>query len=258
VTGASLGRVMIEIDGEGPTILFIHGLGGTSNSFQALLSALDGFRCVRPDLPGSGRSPTPAGKLTMDGFVETIGEVIRVIGAAPVHLVAHSMGTTVCLHLAATMPEWVTSLTLFGPIHEPSDGARQRLKDRARAARQEGMIGIADAVAGGLSSATKSASPLLVPLLRESHMRQDAEGFAQTCEALADAQPADLRLLRCPTLLVTGDEDTVAPPSAVQAIADKVRGATAKVLERCGHWTPVERPQDCARMLSEHVRARRA
>jgi 3-oxoadipate enol-lactonase len=120
------------------------------------------------------------------------------------------------------------------------------------------MIGIAAAVAGGLPSATKSASPLVVPLLRESHMRQDAEGFAQTCEALADAQPADLRLLRCPTLLVTGDEDTVAPPSVVQAIADKVKGATVKVLERCGHWTPVERPQDCARLLSEHARARRA
>jgi pimeloyl-ACP methyl ester carboxylesterase len=248
---------MIEIDGEGPTILFVHGLGGTSNSFQALLGALDGFRCVRPDLPGSGRSPTPAGKLTMDGFVETIGEVIRVIGAAPVHLVAHSMGTTVCQHLAAKMPEWVTSLTLFGPIHEPSDTARQRLKDRARAARQEGMIGIADAVAGGLPSATKRASPLVVPFLRESHMRQDAEGFAQSCEALADAQAADLRLLRCPMLLVTGDEDTVAPPSIAQAIADKVEGATVKVLERCGHWTPVERPQDCARLLSEHVRGTR-
>ena len=249
---------MIEIDGEGPTILFVHGLGGTSNSFQALLGTLDGFRCVRPDLPGSGRSPTPAGKLTLDGFVETIGEVIRVIGAAPVHLVAHSMGATVCQHVAAKMPEWVTSLTLFGPIYEPSDTARQRLKDRARAARQEGMIGIADAVAGGLSSATKRASPLVVPFLRESHMRQDAEGFAQSCEALADAQAADLRLLRCPTLLVTGDEDTVAPPSIAQAIADKVKGATVKVLERCGHWTPVERPQDCARLLSEHVRARGA
>jgi 3-oxoadipate enol-lactonase len=256
VTGVTLGRVMIEVDGEGPTVLFVHGLGGTSNSFQALLGALDGFRCMRPDLPGSGRSPTPFGKLTMDGFVETVGEIIRVIGTAPVHLIGHSMGTTVCQHVAVKMPEWVTSLTLFGPIHEVSDAARQRLKDRARAARQDGMIGIADAaVAGGLSSATRTTVPLVVPFLRESHMRQDAEGFAQSCEALAEAQGADLRLVRCSTLLITGDEDTVAPPSAAQAIADKIKGATLKVLERCGHWTPVERPQDCARLLSEHVRA---
>jgi 3-oxoadipate enol-lactonase len=249
---------MMEIDGEGPTILFVHGLGGTSNSFQALLDALSGFRCVRPDLPGSGRSATPFGKLTVDGFVNTIGEIIRVIGASPVHLVAHSMGALLCQHVAAQMPERVSSLTLFGPILEPSEESRERLKARARAARQDGMIAIADAaVAGGVSSATRAASPLVAPFLRESHMRQDPEGFAQTCEALAGAHAADLRFVRCPTLLVTGDEDTVAPPSAAQAIADKVKGATVKILERCGHWTPVERPKDCARLLSEHIRAQR-
>jgi 3-oxoadipate enol-lactonase len=256
MTSAALGRIMMEIEGDGPTILFLHGLGGTSNSFQALLGALGGFRCVRPDLPGSGRSPAPFGKLTMDGLVETAGEIVRSIGAAPVHLVGHSMGALVCQHLAARMPEWVTGMTLFGPILAPPDAARQRLKDRARTARQDGMVAIADAALGALSSATKAASPLAAPLLRESHMRQEAEGFAQTCEALAEAQAADLRLVNCPTLLVTGDEDSVAPPGMVTAIADKIKGSAVKVLERCGHWTPIERPQDCARLLSEHVRAR--
>jgi 3-oxoadipate enol-lactonase len=258
MTGAAVGRVMMEIDGEGPPVLFVHGLGGTSNSFLLLLDALSGFRCVRPDLPGSGRSLTPFGKLTIEGFVDTIGEIIRIISTAPVHLVAHSMGTLICQHVAAQMPERVSSLTLFGPILEPSDDTRRRLKDRARAVRQDGMIGIADdAVAGGLSSATRTHSPLVAPFLRESHMRQDPDGFAQTCEALAEGRRADLRFVRCPTLLVTGDEDAVAPPSMAQAIADKLKGATVKILERCGHWTPLERPQDCARLLSEHVRAQR-
>jgi 3-oxoadipate enol-lactonase len=256
LTGVALGQVKIEVDGEGTAVLFVHGLGGTSNSFQMLLGALAGFRCVRPDLPGSGRSPRPFGALTMAGFVETVGDIVRRIAGGPVHLVGHSMGTLVCQHLAAGMPEWVKSLTLFGPILEPPEPARQRLRDRARTARQDGLIGIADAAAGGLSSATKAANPLAALFLRESHMRQDAEGFAQTCEALAGAQAADLRLIRCPTLLITGDEDSVAPASMAQAIADKVHGAAVvRVLERCGHWTPVERPQDCARLLSEHVRA---
>ena len=246
---------MIEIDGDGPSIIFVHGLGGTSNSFQMLLGALSGFRCLRPDLPGSGRSLTPFGKLTIATFVEAVAEVLRTVGAAPVHLVGHSMGTLVCQHLAAQAPETIKSLTLFGPILEPPDPARQRLKDRARAARQDGMIAIADAAATSLSSSTRSANPLAGPFVRESHMRQDPEGFAQSCEALAEAQAADLRFLRCPTLLITGDEDAVAPPSMAQAIADKVKGSKVRVLDHCGHWTPFERPQDCARLLSEHLRA---
>src|ERR1700691_2206630 len=164
---------MIEIDGAGPAIVFVHGLGGTSNSFQMLLGALAGFRCVRPDLPGSGRSPRPFQELTMEVFVEAIFDVVQKVGGGPAHLVGHSMGTLVGLHLAAQRPEWVKSLTLFGPIVEPSDAARQRLRDRARAARQDGMIGIADAAGStGVSSTSSSANPLLAPFLRESHMRQ--------------------------------------------------------------------------------------
>lgn len=255
MTDAALGQVRIEVDGEGPAILFVHGLGGTSNSFQMLLGAFPGFRSLRPDLPGSGRSPTPFGALTMGGFVETIGDIVRKIAGGPVHLVGHSMGALICQHLAALMPESVTGMTLFGPIFEPSEAARQRLRDRAGMARREGLVAIADAAMGALSSAARAANPLAGPFVRESHMRQDSEGFAQSCEALADSHAADLRLVRCPTLLVTGAEDSVAPPSAAQAIADRLRGSAVKVLEHCGHWTPVERPEDCARLLGEHVRA---
>ena len=63
------------------------------------------------------------------------------------------------------------------------------------------MIAIADAVAAaGLSSSTKIDNPVVEAFVRESHLRQDPEGFAQSCEALASAKGADLRLLRCPTL----------------------------------------------------------
>jgi 3-oxoadipate enol-lactonase len=113
-------------------------------------------------------------------------------------------------------------------------------------------------VASGLSSTSRSANPLLAAFVRESHMRQDPEGFAQSCEALASAEGADLRGLRGPMLIVTGDEDAVAPPSVAQALADKVKGAKLKVLEHCGHWTPLERPADCARLLAEHLRAQGA
>jgi 3-oxoadipate enol-lactonase len=118
------------------------------------------------------------------------------------------------------------------------------------------MLAIADAALDGLSSATKAANPLAGPFLRESHMRQDAEGFAQTCEALAEAHAADLRLVRCPALLVTGEEDSVAPPGMAHMIADRLKGARVRIVERCGHWTPIERPQECGRLLSEQLRAR--
>ncbi|MFO1037930.1 MAG: alpha/beta hydrolase [Geminicoccaceae bacterium] len=256
MTSLAVGRIQVESDGEGPAILFVHGLGGTSNSFQPLLGALGGFRCVRPDLPGSGRSPAPPEKLTIEGFARTVADVARAAGAAPAHLVGHSMGTLVCQHLAAALPDQVRSLTLFGPILEPPDAARERIRGRAAIAREQGMVPVADAVAdAGLASSTKASNPIAAAFVRESHMRQDAESFARTCVALAEAKAADLRLVRCPTLVVTGEEDAVGPPSMAQMIVDRIKGAKLKLLDRCGHWTPIERPQDCARLLSDFLRS---
>jgi pimeloyl-ACP methyl ester carboxylesterase len=257
VTSVSVGQTVVDVDGDGTPVVLVHGLGGTSNSFEALLGALGGHRCLRPDLPGSGRSALPFGTLSLDGLVEAIETVVRTLGADQAHYVGHSMGTLVCQHLAARRPELVKSLVLFGPILEPPDPARQRLRDRAALARREGMAPIADAIAaGGIASSSKLSQPLAAAFIRESHLRQSAEGFAQTCEALAGAVAADHRFIHTPTLLVTGDEDQVAPPSMARAIAERLKSAKVKILDHCGHWTPIERVQDCARLLADFLKER--
>ena len=118
------------------------------------------------------------------------------------------------------------------------------------------MIAIADPVtAAGLSSSTKIDNPAVEAFVRESHLRQDPEGFAESCEALASAKGADLRLINCPTLIVTGEEDPIAPPGAARGLAERIKGAKLKTLPRCGHWTQIEQPKECARLASEHIRA---
>lgn len=255
MTGVTVGSMQLEVDGDGAPVVFVHGLGATSSSFHPLLGAFVGFRCIRPDLPGSGRSPRPYEALTITALAAAVLDVLKRVAGAPAHVVGHSMGTLIAQHVAAGAPEAVASLTLFGPISEPADAARERLRDRARLVRQDGMIGVADAVASaGLSSSTKEANPLAHAFVRELHLRQEAEGFAQSCEALAGAKAADIRAIRCPTLLVTGEDDGVAPPTVAQALADRIRGARLKVLSRCGHWTPLEQPKECSRLATDHIR----
>ena len=255
MTSIQVGGMAIDSEGEGPAIVMVHGLGGTSNSFQAIMPALAGFRVVRPDLPGAGRSPTPAQKITVGLLVEAVAQAARHLGVSRAHVVGHSFGTLIAQHMAARHPDRVASLTLFGPILEVQDAARERLRTRAAAARHEGMSAVADHLIGSaLASATTNDNPVAVAFVRESHMRQNAEGFARSCEALEQAERADHRLIDCPTLIVTGDEDAIGPPSIAQEIADKIGGVKTVILNRCGHWTPIEKSRECGKLLAEFVR----
>lgn len=257
-------RVAVEDEGDGDAVVCVHGLGGSSNTFTPLMPALARHRVVRIDLPGSGRSQRAEGALSIARYVDCVQSACVRLNVARAHFVGHSMGTIVLQHLAVAAPKLVRSLALFGPLIAPPDAARTAIRARAAKARGgvAGMHEIAAALLNAAISAdTRARLPLAVSFVRESLMRQDGDAYARSCEALADAQGAAVDAIAAPVLLVTGDADAVAPPQAVRALADKLHGASSVrvvVLPRCGHWTPVERPDECQRELRDFLGAIRS
>jgi pimeloyl-ACP methyl ester carboxylesterase len=255
-------RVAAEDEGEGDPVVCVHGLGGSANTWTAMMPALSRHRVLRIELPGSARSGRAEGALSIERFVEAVGRLMDRLGLSTAHWLGHSLGTIVCQHAAARWPARVRSLALFGPLLAPSDPARQGLRSRADRLRAEGLAGMHEVaqqlVASALSTETRQRVPLAVACVRDTLARSDPEGYARTCEALADAQPAAVDRIQAPVLLVTGDEDTVAPPQAVRAMAERLHAAASVrtvVLPRCGHWAPLERPQDCAALWLDFMAA---
>jgi pimeloyl-ACP methyl ester carboxylesterase len=257
-------RMAVELDGDGEAVLMLHGLGGTSNTWSALAPWIARYRRIRPDLPGSGRSDRVEGALSLERFVAAALRVLGAAGAAKAHVVAHSMGTIVAQHLAALHPAVVKSLALFGPLLAPPEPARAAIRargDKARSGGAAAMAEIADAlVQASTAGQTKSRRHAAVAFVRESLMRQPPDGYARSCEALAAMQAADTARIACPTLLVTGDEDGVAPPQSVRQMRDKLaetnRSVQLEVLRGCGHWTPIEMPEACGELLGRFLSRR--
>jgi len=250
-------RMAVDICGEGEPVLMLHGLGGTSNTFTPVLAAFARQRTIRFDLPGSGRSHRVEGPLSLELFVNRALRIMQQIGVERAHVVAHSMGTIIATHLAASEPGRVESLALFGPLLAPPEPARASIRARAAKAREGDMQPIADALLQtSISAETRARRPTAVAFVRESLMRQDPEGYARSCEALAEMVPADTSRIECPTLLVTGDEDVVAPPQAVRMMSERIAGSRVEVLRGCGHWTPVEKPEACVGLLKRFFERR--
>jgi pimeloyl-ACP methyl ester carboxylesterase len=243
----------VEVEGEGAPVVCVHGLGGTSNNWSPVMRAMRGRRVVRIDLPGSGRSSGVPGELSIERMAVAVIAVCQQLGIASAAFVGHSMGTIVCQHVATRQPALVNSMALFGPLACPPEAARPNIRARAEKARSGGTVAmqeIADVIVQGATSAsTREALPVAAALVRESLMRQDAQGYARSCEALAAAQSAALEDITVPVLLVTGDEDSVAPPGTVNEMARRLPNARVVVLNRCGHWTTFERPAECAHQI---------
>lgn len=253
-------RVAVEESGEGEVVFCVHGLGGSSNTFAALFPAFAGHRFVGIDLPGSGRSQRVEGALSIERFVDSVVDICARLKISRAHWVGHSMGTIVCQHLAVKRPALVRSLALFGPLLAPPEPARVALRARGQKAQGEGAAGMHDIaetlVKASLSADSRQHQPVVAAFVRENIMRQEGEAYGRNCLALADAQPAEVERIEVPVLLVTGDEDGVAPPQAVRSLAERMRkSASCKVvvLPRCGHWTPIERPQQCQRELRDFL-----
>ena len=145
----------VEIDGAGPPVVMVHGLGGTSNFYQVQAQALaERFQVIRADSAGAGRSPV-TGQISIGSHADDLAALLDQLGVTGAAVVGHSMGTLVVRTLAARHPELVSRLVLLGAVAEPADAARQAQRARAATLRQAGTAAVAPAlVAAALSETT--------------------------------------------------------------------------------------------------------
>lgn len=91
--------------GAGPVILMIHGAGGATHSWRALVPLMQGFRLILPDLPGQGFSRAGAKmRLGLEPMAEDLAALLAAEGLAPAAIVGHSAGAAVALALADRLP----------------------------------------------------------------------------------------------------------------------------------------------------------
>ena len=194
-------RCAVEDEGEGPAVVCVHGLGGSSNTFTPLIPALARHRVVRIDLPGSGRSHRAEGLLSMTRYADLVLSVCARLNVTRAHFVGHSMGNIVLQHLAVQSPKLVAGLALFGPLVVPPDTSRTAIRARGEKAKAEGAAGMHEIALAllnaSISADTRARLPLAVAFVRESLMRQDPDGYARSCFALAEATAAAVDRIEC-------------------------------------------------------------
>jgi pimeloyl-ACP methyl ester carboxylesterase len=123
-------ELAVEVDGGGPPVVFLHGLGGTSNVFQIQADIVAAHnQVIRIDFAGAGRSPL-AGPVSIESHTADVVAVLDALGVpGPAVVVAHSMGTLVARALAARFPARVRGLAMLAPVPAPGESGRHFQQD---------------------------------------------------------------------------------------------------------------------------------
>lgn len=241
------GRLHVKTSGaeSGSVILFVHGLGGSSQNFEPIISKAkleESHRVVSFDLRGHGLSSLGStDKLVFEDYAGSIGAVLDWARADKAVIVAHSMGGLVATTFAARSPERVTHLVLIGGVKAFPDAGKKALSDRAAAVRKGGMAAIADTVtAAGTSQKTKSSNTMAIAAVRSSLLNTNPEGYAAACEALAAAVEPDYSKITARTILLAGSEDKTCPEATIKFLHEQIRGSEVFAINDVGHWHQLE------------------
>jgi len=234
-----------EVQGDGPPIVFVHGLGATSNIWYAqrvLLSKQ--YRVIVYDRSGAGRSQKARDGYSIDAWADELAGLLDHLAIPSAVVVGHSLGSMIAQRFAGKYASRTRALILGGGEAELGQEAKKVLTDRARAIEAQGLLAVVgpwlDSV---LSAATREANPALAGLLREMFLAYDARTYALHCLALRDGSArSDHPNIRCPTLLMVGDQDLVTPITWQQQIAVAIANSKIRVIPNTAHMTMLERP----------------
>ena len=252
----------VELAGDAtrPLLLVGPSLGTSATSLWTSVAELVGedFHVIGWNLPGHGGAPGSE-PFTMAELAAGVLAYARTIldtrGAAErtFTYAGDSVGGAVGLQLTLDDPDAISAAVLL------CTGARiatpESWRERAATVRASGTSAILTAAAARwFAPGFLDRSPEVASALLHSLRDTDAEQYALACDALAGFDlRARLPEVAIPVMAVAGRHDVVAPPSALEQIADGVANGRLVVLDDVGHLAPAEAPATVARLLREHL-----
>ncbi len=265
------GQPVNTIDlGDGPPLVFIHGLSGSwPNWLEQLPVFADSHRVIAMDLPGFGHSPMPHERITISGYARLLDGLFDELGIDAATVVGNSMGGFVSAELAIAFPERVERLVLVSPAglstyrHPRGSRALPALHrgERIVAAYTAWMASKSDIVTkrtflrnATLGLVTRHPGRLPAALAAEQLRGAGKPGFIQALEANLDYDFRQrLPEIACPTLIVWGDSDRVITVRDAAVFAELIPGSRKVIYEDTGHMSQIERPDAFNALLRDFL-----
>jgi aminoacrylate hydrolase len=251
------GKIAYEVEGQGPVLVLVSGLGGRGSFWSGLVEELrQHFTTVTYDHLGTGRSSRIDQPFSIAGMTKDLVCLLDEIGASTARLVGHSTGGAILQELASTRPERIDRMVLSATWARSCLYFRS-LFDRRLAALHQ--IGLDEYRRQGVMLQYPPYWIIAHPEQFETEMEAPLPSNVELETAiitgrikavLGHDRLESLPAIKAPTLVITAADDMIVPAYHSDTLAREIPGARLEVLPRGGHFVPRTEPRDyLARVL---------
>jgi len=253
ITGAKDGTAYV-VDGEGPPVVLVHGMGLNRDMWEWQLGPLaQRFRVIRYDLLGHGASNAPPADCDMEHLVAQLDGLLDHLGIDRCALVGFSLGGLILRAYALTHPDRVGALAILNSAHDRSEVERAGMRERLERAIRLGHVATIDAALERWFTTDFAARrPDVLEQVRRWMAANDPAVYPIVYRVLAESD-ADLATsiaaTRCPTLVLACEEDHGNSPDMARRMAALIPGARTAIVPKLRHMALAEDPEAISRIL---------
>ncbi len=263
--------VYVRRAGTGPALLLVHGMAGSSATWQPVINALsDHFTVIAPDLPGHGRSDKPRGDYSLGAYASFLRDLLFELDLDGATVVGQSLGGGIAMQFAYQHPELCQRLVLVG-----SGGLGEEVSGLLRALTAPGVEYVlpaaflpvfGDVVNGATRFMAKLGlrpSPEVVQMWLAYSSLTDGDtrtAFLHTLRSVVDLRGQRVSALdkiyladQVPTLIVWGDNDRIIPVQHAYDAHAAIPGSRLEIFEGSGHFLHADDPQRFASLLQDFI-----
>ena len=263
-------RVAYRDAGSGETLLLIHGMAGSSETWRAVIPQLaKKYRVIAPDMLGHGQSDKPRGDYSLGAFAVWLRDLLDELGVTRATIVGQSLGGGVAMQFVYQHPDYCQRLVLIssGGLG-PDVGWTLRLLSAPGAElilpviAPKPVLNVGNKLRSWLSAAGIQ-SPRGAEIWSAYSSLSDSQtrhAFLRTLRSVVDYRGQAVSALNrlhltseLPTMAIWGDKDQIIPVDHAYAAQAARPGSRLEVLAGVGHFPHVERPTDVVDLIDDFI-----
>jgi len=246
-----------SVEGEGPPLFLIHGIGASRHSWDGMVERLKPhFRCIAYDLRGHGRSPLPPPPYTLDDLVEDLEALRAELGIEKAHFAGHSLGGMIGPAYARKYPQHVLTLGLYSTaaFRTGDDGAKVR--GVVGAMRAKGVAPVLETLKDRwFTPEFAERRPDVIERRMQQVIDTDKDVFLTVFDIYAETEMAPwIGGIGHPCLVLTGENDGGCNPRLNRQIADALPDSELVILPGLRHAILLEASDKVAPPVLDFLR----